>query len=88
MQIYKKELDNLMGVNREGGLTISDLRPYAKGNCKKCLGKGYLKFVKADGSFLKNEICFCVWKSKNISELLERLHAKKEEEKVEENDDE
>jgi len=51
----------------------NDLSFYAKSSCKTCWGRGYLKYVNADGSFLKNDICRCVWKNKNSEELIERL---------------
>lgn len=59
---------------REKKLQIEDLKPYAKKDCKECIGRGYLKMVNIDGSFKSNDFCKCVFKSKKIKELMEKIN--------------
>ena len=58
---------------RKPKLQIEDLPQYAKKSCKKCFGRGYRKMVNFDGSFISNEFCPCIWKSKKVNELLEKM---------------
>ena len=67
-------------------VNIADLPEYAKNNCKKCYGKGYLKMVKnVNGEWVldRYDICTCVLKSKYLLELWEKIKKASEEKSIE-----
>lgn len=79
----QEEIDRMMGKKPEHDMTVEDLRDYAKSSCKKCFGKGYQRFVNANGGFLRNDICMCVWKGKKVDEFMKRVHSKKNDKEAE-----